>query len=176
MRSVQSQEKDSPELIFAGATDQDLERVIGRIRSQLLILRKEQTAISKRITMIKTTITGLARVFGCGVLHQELQTLLSQPRHRCPRARLGLTEMCRKSLRESLHPLTLPEILERIREKCPEVLANHKNPRVSLNVVLKRLVNYSEAERILSAEGSRAWKWASTHQLEATNRNGTLSH
>ena len=174
--SIQSQPGNSAELHFASAGDEDLERVIGRIRRELLVLRQEQATISKRIAVIKRAITGLAEIFGSEVIDAELQTLLSQPSHRAfPPTHPGLTDLCRKSLRESHHPLTLPEIIEQIRKRHSVLLANHKNPRTSVSVVLRRLVDYSEAEAVLSPEGRCAWKSTAPHRLEATNQNGSPS-
>jgi hypothetical protein len=63
-------------------------------------------------------------------------------------------------LKESSVPLTVREIVGRIHEKHPGVLAHHRDPSVSLRIVLRRLVAYREAEEVLNAKGLRAWKWA----------------
>lgn len=139
---------------------EDLEHVVGQIRSELATLQERQAAISKRIASIRTAVTSLAEIFGEKAIPAELRNLLGRKRGPREQAQPGLTELCRTLLRESSRPLTLPDLLHQIVSRRPAVLANHKNPRVSLAVVLKRLVDYTEAERVLSAEGLRAWRWA----------------
>jgi hypothetical protein len=169
--AIPSLPKAPTKLRPASKRDEDL---IERIRREFLVLQQQQTAISKRIAVIKAAVIGLAQVFGSGVIGAELEELLFQPSRRQSRPHPGLTDLCHKSLRESRHPLTLPEILEQIRAKNPAALAKQKNPRVSLSVVLRRLVDYNEAERILITEGLHSWKWT-CHRVEATNHNDSPS-
>jgi hypothetical protein len=154
----------------------DLEQVVARIRLELLVLQQRQVALSKRISSIRNAVTGLAEIFGPELITAELRPLLCPPLSRRSRPRPGLTDVCRKSLRESSHPVTLPEILQIIRQQHPLVLANHKNPRVSVSVVLRRLVDYSQAEAILQPDGQRAWRWTSTNHLEAAPYLTLTSH
>jgi hypothetical protein len=174
LNSIPSQPIVPPELRLARMRDEDLRALIERIRGEFLVLQQRQIAISKRISVIKAAVTGLAQVFGSEVIGAEFEGLLSQPSRRQSRPHPGLTDLCRKSLRESRHPLTLPEILQQARDRNSAALANHKNPCVSLSVVLRRLVDYNEAERVLTAEGLRAWKWTSG-RVEATNQSDSTS-
>jgi len=92
--------------------------VVERIHRELQALRTEHAAIAKRIGLIKNTITGLAEVFGPGVVGQELQSLLAtEPVKR--RRNRGLTDACRELLRETSEPQTLKQISNEFRSAFP---------------------------------------------------------
>jgi hypothetical protein len=138
---------------------EDLDRIVNWIQQELRVLRMEHSAILKRIGVIKKTVTGLADVFGPSVLTTEMQSLLSVRTISRDHSRPGPTALCRQLLKESSTPLTVREIVARIQEKHPDALAHHRDPAVSLRIVLRRLVTYCEAEEVLSNRGLRAWKW-----------------
>ena len=50
------------------------------------------------------------------------------------------------------------DICDYFQEKLPELLARHKDPMASVTTVLNRLVEYGEAEAVVS-NGRRAWRW-----------------
>jgi hypothetical protein len=50
------------------------------------------------------------------------------------------------------------DICEYLQEKLPDLLARHKDPMASVTTVLNRLVEYGEAEAVVS-NGRRAWRW-----------------
>ena len=140
----------------------DVEQVVGRIQRELLTLRTEQVAIAKRIGLIKNTIAGLAEVFGPGVVGQELQGLLkAEPVKR--RRNRGLTDACRELLRETSEPQTLRQISERIHERFPTLVTHHRYPMTIIQMMLRRLVMYGEAEEINTGAGSRSWRFPSPH-------------
>jgi len=139
-----------------GSAFEDVEQVVGRIQRELLNLRTEQVAIAKRIGLIKNTIAGLAEVFGPDVVGQELQGLLkAEPVKRRSR---GLTDACRALLRETSEPQTLRQISARIQEHYPALVTHHRYPATIIQMMLRRLVMYGEAEEIDAGAGLRSWR------------------
>jgi hypothetical protein len=141
---------------FGGAFE-DVEHVVGRIHRELQALRTEHAAIAKRIGLIKNTITGLAEVFGPGVVGQELQSLLTTEPVKRRRSR-GLTDACRELLREASEPQTLKQISGRIQERFPTLVTHHRYPMTIIQMMLRRLVMYGEAEEMDAGAGLRSWK------------------
>jgi hypothetical protein len=146
---------------FGGAFE-DVEQVVGRIQRELRTLRTEQVAIAKRIGLIKNTIAGLAEVFGPGVVGQELQGLLKVEPVKRRRSR-GLTDACRELLKETSEPQTLKQISARIHERFPTLVAHHRYPTTIIQMMLRRLVMYGEAEEIDAGAGLRSWRFPSAH-------------
>jgi hypothetical protein len=141
---------------FGGAFE-DVEHVVGRIQRELQSLRSEHAAIAKRIGLIKNTIAGLAEVFGPGVVGQELQGLLRVELIKRRRCR-GLTDACRELLKETSEPQTLKQISARIQERFPTLVRHHRYPTTIIQMMLRRLVMYGEAEEIDGIAGVRSWK------------------
>jgi hypothetical protein len=149
----------APAQAFGGAFE-DVEQVVGRIQRELQTLRTEQVAIAKRIGLIKNTIAGLAEVFGPGVVGQELQGLLKVEPVKRRRSR-GLTDACRELLRETSEPQTLKQISARIHERFPTLVTHHRYPATIIQIMLRRLVMYGEAEEIDAEAGLRSWRFPS---------------
>jgi hypothetical protein len=145
---------------FGGAFEH-VEQVVGRIQRELQTLRTEHAAIAKRIGLIKNTIAGLAEVFGPGVVGPELQGPKVQPAKR--RRSRGLTDACRQLLRETSEPQTLKQMSTRIQESYPTLVTHHRYPTTVIQMMLRRLVMYGEAEEIDAGAGTRSWKSASSH-------------
>src|SRR5271166_3163233 len=101
---------------------EELEPVIGQLQSELRVLKRERAVISKRIGMIKKTVTGLAHLFGPDVINGELQSLLSLQSARRPRIHPGLTDLCRQVLRAGCEPLTVRQILGEMQLGYPVAL------------------------------------------------------
>jgi len=141
---------------FGGAFE-DVEQVVGRIHRELQALRTEHAAIAKRIGLIKNTIAGLAEVFGPGVVGQELQGLLTTEPVKRRRSR-GLTDACRELLNETSEPQTLKQISGRVQERFPTLVTHHRYPMTIIQMMLRRLVMYGEAEEIDAGAGLRSWK------------------
>ena len=145
-----------------GGELEDVEQVVGRIQRELQTLRSEHAAIAKRIGLIKNTIAGLAEVFGPGVVGQELQGLLTTEPVKRRRSR-GLTDACRELLREASEPQTLRQISTRIQEHYPTLVTHHRYPATIIQMMLRRLVMYGEAEEIDTGAGLRSWRCSSAH-------------
>lgn len=142
-----------------GIAYDDVERVVGRIQQELLFLRTEHAAIARRIGMIKNTVAGLAEVFGPEVLGQELQHMLSSDRV-TRRRTTGLTDACRELLRDSAGFVTLKQITAEIQQRNPSLLSRHRYPGAVIQMMLRRLVKYGEAEEVAGEVGLRSWKSA----------------
>jgi hypothetical protein len=142
------------------ATIDDRDHVIGRLQQHLQLLLVEQTALLKRIRLIRHTVAGLADVFGPDILNEELKRLLRKPgRHVMEHSHLGLTETCRRILMEVFEPLTVRQLCDRIRQDNPELSARHKDLTASVGVVLRRLVGYGEVRDGLNEKNGRTWLW-----------------
>jgi len=138
----------------------DIERVLGWARAELDLLLLQRAAIAQRVRVIKDTIVGLTDVFGSHLTDEELRDLLSRlPARRTFRPRRGLTEVCRRILTDSPQPLTARELCRRIQERNPEVLARQKQPRISVTVVLRRLLDYGEVYDKIDETNARTWRW-----------------
>ena len=139
---------------------EDIERVVGWAQAELDALSLKRAAIAMRVRVIRSTIVGLADVFGSTLTDEELRALPpTLPVRRTADSRRGLTEACRRTLMASSTPLTTQELCRRIEETYPEILARQKAPRVSVTVVLRRLVNYGEVYDNVDERNARTWLW-----------------
>lgn len=141
-------------------SSEDIERVVGWALAELDLLSLKRAAIAIRVKVIKNTIVGLADVFGSTLTDEELLTLpptLSV--RRTARSCRGLTQACRRTLMGSSTPLTTQELCRKIEETHPEILARQKEPRVSVAVVLRRLVDYGEVYDNVDERNTRTWLW-----------------
>ena len=150
---------DLPVEQVSGIAFEDVERVVERIQQELQVLRTEHAAIARRIGLIKNTVSGLAEVFGPGVVGQELQHMLSAPVVTRRRTR-GLTDACRELLREAAGPLALKQITAEILQRNPSLLRHHRYPGTVVQMMLRRLVRYGEAEELAGEAGLRSWRSA----------------
>ena len=136
----------------------ELTHILMRIQREILTLRTEHKAISKRIEVIKSTAAGLANVFGCEAVGGRLAGTLSGTAIRTGRLRKGLTGACRKLLEESAEPVTLRQMIDGMRCQEPDLIAHHKHPEATLRTVLRRLVSYGEAKEMARSNGGHAWQ------------------
>lgn len=143
----------------------NVDHLIARIQREILVLRMEQKAISKRIEVIRKTAVGLEDVFGCEAINGKLKATLSVG---TSQRRSGLTESCQKRLEESGAPVTVRQMLEWMRQQRPDLLGHQKHPEVALRVVLKRLVSYGKAEEIARGDGPRSWRAACSSSLRTS--------
>ncbi len=133
-----------------------VQEVIRQAHEELCQLLRRRAEVMKRIGTVKQTIAGLANLFGDGVLNEELLELVDRKNSgRQP----GFTKACRMILMETGHALSARDICEYFRQKMPAMLARHKDPMASVTTVLNRLVEYGEAQAVLSTSGRRAWVW-----------------
>jgi hypothetical protein len=143
-----------------GVAFEDVEHVMGRIQHELQVLRTEHAAIAKRIGLIKNTIAGLTEVFGPAVNAQNLQSSPGPVKRRRSR---GLTDACRELLREGSEPQTLKQISGQILERYPALVEHHRYPAAIIQMMLRRLVMYGEAEEIDGGAGLRSWRSPTAH-------------
>lgn len=133
-----------------------VQEVIRQAHEELRQLLHQRAEIMKRIGTVKQTISGLANMFGDGVLNEELMELVDRKNSgRQP----GFTKACRMILMESGRAMTARDICDYFQAKMPTLLARHKDPMASITTVLNRLVDYGEAEAVM-LKGRRAWRWA----------------
>jgi hypothetical protein len=143
-----------------------VQEVIRQAHDELRQLLQQRAEVMKRIGTVKQTITGLANLFGDGVLNEELLELVDRKSNgRQP----GFTKACRMMLMEAGRAMSARDICGYFEKKMPAMLARHKDPMASVTTVLNRLVEYGEAQAVIS-NGRRAWRWvadASAEESEA---------
>jgi len=140
---------------FLNNSDFHVQQVVKTAHEELRQLMRQRADIMKRIGTLKQTIAGLANLFGDEVLDEDLLTLVGR---KTGGRQPGFTKACRMILMESGRAMNSRDICDYLQEKLPELLARHKDPMASVTTVLNRLVEYGEAEAVLS-NGRRAWRW-----------------
>jgi len=132
-----------------------VQEVIRQAHDELRQLLQQRGEVMKRIGTVKQTIAGLANLFGDAVLSEELLELVDRKTNgRQP----GFTKACRMMLMESGRPMSARDICDYFQQNMPSMLARHKDPMASVTTVLNRLVEYGEAQAVVS-NGRRAWRW-----------------
>jgi hypothetical protein len=132
-----------------------VQEVIRQAHGELRHLLQQRSEIMKRIGTVKQTISGLANLFGDGVLNEELMELVDR---KTSGRQPGFTKACRMILMQSGRAMNARDICDYFQQKMPALLARHKDPMASVTTVLNRLVEYGEAQPVLS-NGRRAWQW-----------------
>ena len=139
-----------------------VQEVIRQAHGELRQLLQQRAEIMKRIGTVKQTISGLANLFGDGVLNEELMELVDR---KSSGRQPGFTKACRMILMESGRAMNARDICDYFQQKMPSLLARHKDPMASVTTVLNRLVEYGEAQAVMS-NGRRAWVWVAEMPTE----------
>src|SRR5258708_26078135 len=140
-----------------------VQEVVRQAHEELRQLLRQRAEVMKRIGTVKQTIAGLANLFGDEVLNDELLELMDRKSNgRQP----GFTKACRMMLMESGRAMSARDICDYFHEKLPSMLARHKDPMASVTTVLNRLVDYGEAQAVVS-NGRRAWRWGAEADADA---------
>src|SRR3984893_15721819 len=132
-----------------------VQEVVRQAHGELRQLLQQRAEIMKRIGTVKQTISGLANIFGDGLLSEELMELVDR---KSSGRQPGFTKACRMILMEAGRAMNARDICEYFQQKIPALLPRHKDPMASVTTVLNRLVEYGEADAVLS-NGRRAWCW-----------------
>ena len=141
--------------VDAGIEAGHIQQVVRQAHEELCQLLRQRAEIMKRIGTVKQTISGLANLFGDQILTEELMELVDRKNNgRQP----GFTKACRMILMESGRAMTSRDICDHFQQKMPTLLARHKDPMASVTTVLNRLVDYGEAEALMT-NGRRSWRW-----------------
>jgi hypothetical protein len=149
-----------------------VQEVIRQAHEELRQLLQQRADIMKRIGTVKQTISGLANLFGDGLLNEELLELVDR---RSSGRQPGFTKACRMILMESGRAMNSREICDHFQTKMPSLLARHKDPMASVTTVLNRLVDYGEAEAVI-ANGRRAWRWVADAAPRAVSHSDEHLH
>src|ERR1700686_2479142 len=145
-----------------------VQEVIRQAHGELHQLLQQRAEIMKRIGTVKQTISGLANLFGDGLLSEELMELVDR---KSSGRQPGFTKACRMILMEAGRAMNARDICEYFQQKMPALLARHKDPMASVTTVLNRLVEYGEAEAVVS-NGRRAWLWIADVPAEPASPRG----
>jgi hypothetical protein len=150
-----------------------VQEVIRQAHEELRTLIQQRADVMKRIGTVKQTIAGLANLFGDGVLSEELMEMVDR---KSSGRQPGFTKACRMILMESGRAMSARDICEYFQQRMPSLLARHKDPMASVTTVLNRLVDYGEAQAVLSGSGRRAWIWVadSPNTMPAAPESGEL--
>src|SRR5579863_7958508 len=140
-----------------------VQEVIRQAHGELRQLLQQRSEIMKRIGTVKQTISGLANLFGDGVLNEELMELVDR---KSGGRQPGFTKACRMILMQTGRAMNARDICDYFEQKMPALLARHKDPMASVTTVLNRLVEYGEAQAVV-ANGRRAWRWVAEVPGEA---------
>ncbi len=132
-----------------------VQEVVRQAHGELCHLLQQRAEIMKRIGTVKQTISGLANLFGDGLLSEELMELVDR---KSSGRQPGFTKACRMILMEAGRAMNARDICDHFQRKMPAMLARHKDPMASVTTVLNRLVEYGEAQAVVS-NGRRAWLW-----------------
>jgi hypothetical protein len=145
-----------------------VEEVIRQAHGELRQLLQQRAEIMKRIGTVKQTISGLANLFGDQLLSEELLELVDR---KSSGRQPGFTKACRMILMEAGHAMNARDICDHFQQKMPALLARHKDPLASVTTVLNRLVEYGEAQAVMS-NGRRAWLWIADVREEPPSTRG----
>jgi hypothetical protein len=140
-----------------------VQEVIRQAHGELRQLLQQRSEIMKRIGTVKQTISGLANLFGDAVLTEELMELVDR---KSSGRQPGFTKACRMILMQAGRPMNARDICDYFQQQMPVLLARHKDPMASVTTVLNRLVEYGEAQAVLS-NGRRAWRWVAEPAVDA---------
>jgi hypothetical protein len=158
MHSIQALNNETENKGLIASRDRNVQIVVKTAEDELRQLLQERTEIMKRIGTIKQTIFGLVKLFGNGILNDDLPAMFDSRNHgRQP----GFTRACRMVLMEASVPLAAREVCEQIQQMTPPMIQHHKDPLASVTTVLNRLVEYGEARSLVSENGRRTWQWVS---------------
>jgi len=136
--------------------DAHVRLVVKQAHEELVQLMEQRADVMKRIGTLKQTISGLANLFGTGVIDDEVLELVGGPKDK--KRQTGFTNACRQILLEAKSPLSAREVCEIMQERMPTLLLRHREPLASVTTVLNRLAGYGEAEPVV-CNGRRAWLW-----------------
>lgn len=157
--------------VFSGkGTSTSAEQLVRQVHEELLVLLRQRAEIIRRICTAKRTISGLCTLFGDGMVSPEMQRILNggaRGRHS------GFTKTCRAILMDADRALTVREVRDRILERDPALLSRQKDPLSSITTILKRLVDYGEAQKIVD-DGGRTWRWAAESDDQSYAVKGDL--
>ena len=147
-----------------------VQEVIRQAHGELRQLLQQRAEIMKRIGTVKQTISGLANLFGDAVLTEELMELVDR---KSSGRQPGFTKACRMILMQAGRAMNARDICDYFQQKMPALLARHKDPMASVTTVLNRLVEYGEAQAVVS-NGRRAWRWVADLPTEITGSEAGL--
>ena len=148
-----------------------VQEVIQQAHDELRLLLQQRAEVMRRIGTVKQTISGLANLFGEGVLNEELMELVDR---KSSGRQPGFTKACRMILMETGRALNSRDICDYFQEKMPALLARHKDPMASVTTVLNRLVEYGEAEAVM-LNGRRAWRWVADVPVQSGANTSVVS-
>jgi hypothetical protein len=126
------------------------------VRQELEALTAELKDVESQLTAIKSTIYGLALIYGPQIASPEV---LESARPEARKHKRGLTEACYSVLQYAPGPCSVSEVCAAVNETSPELLLNHRSPMASVMSVLRNM----ERRRLVVRgfhEGRSVWQLA----------------
>jgi hypothetical protein len=128
----------------------------GNVRQELEALTAELKDLESQLAAIKSTIYGLALIYGPQLGSPEI---LKSARPEVRKRKRGLTEACHSVLQYASGPCSVSEVCAAVNETSPELLLNHRSPMASVMSVLRNMERRRLVVRGLEA-GRSVWQLA----------------
>lgn len=145
---------------------------IEQIEKELLNLTLRQRGIQKRVQSLRNALAILIDIFGPPILDGDNQPFRMPQNLRSRRQ--DLIDLCTVVLQDSLQWLTLPQILELIQNRSPEIVSSFQKPAVSVSNALRTLHRRGRVKRLYARPRSK-WQWVpaapSQSNSETTSRH-----
>jgi hypothetical protein len=136
----------------------DVQVIVKVAHDELRRLVQQRAEITHRIGTIKRTIAGLCSLFGDHELSDDLRKFVDR---KSAVRRPGITQACRKALKDSGCPLTARNVCELVQRQTRPGMPCSNNLLNSVTTILARLVQYGEARTVPRDDGPRTWVWVS---------------
>jgi hypothetical protein len=126
----------------------------GNVRHELEALTAELKDLESQLAAIKSTIYGLALIYGPQIASPEV---LKTARPEVRKHKRGLSEACHSVLQCASGPCSVSEVCAAVNEASPELLLNHRSPMASVMSALRNM----ERRRLVVRgfeEGRSVWQ------------------
>ena len=124
------------------------------VRQELEALTAELKDLDSQLAAIKSTIYGLALIYGTQIASPEV---LKSARPEARKHKRGLSEACHSVLQYASGPCSVSEVCAAVNEASPELLLNHRSPMASVMSVLRNMERRGLVVRGFQ-EGRSVWQ------------------
>jgi hypothetical protein len=124
------------------------------VRQELEALTAELMDLESQLAAIKSTIYGLALIYGPQIASPEV---LKSAHPEVRKRKRGLSEACHSVLHNASGPCSVSEVCAAVNETSPELLLNHRSPMASVMSVLRNMERRGLVVRGFQ-EGRSVWQ------------------
>jgi predicted transcriptional regulator len=134
------------------------DRALYEAKQEVARLLTQRQNIDRKIARLQAVISDLQNLSG-----EWLRKDLERSIERVTKTHLtmGITDLSRVILKETLFPMTARQVREKLEARKLD-LSSYSNPLAVIHTVLKRLVKNGEARIIPQERGKKAYQWVST--------------